>query len=412
MNIAGQTLYRSVVLGLSGLFLSFSAAADIRDTVEVRTGKAELVIPAMQAQDVTRLVKEAVSSWSIPASANVRYMPSVIPQRPDEPASQEKWFSGTPVIEYSCKTAYAEITKTPPSVKNAFYLAAERLQACVYPFQKGAKVYLIFSTVRKTEALTSGLFTGITKAIRGDDGDWMTKQLVENIDAIKKAIPSVLVEKIEVPGNPLQEPDKAAVAALIPDRPAQAAVAVQPAAAPVVGPVAAAPSTMAAKIEARKNLTAMGLQYHSQEQFLGAIQRNDDVAVHLYLDAGGIGLTAKGSNGKTPAEVANAVGALGVAKMITDRIEASATAAAPPAVAVPGTATAAALSNGTDELLAAKASLPPEILASLERQIDAMNVSAEQKEELRRQGIIGLSQQVGAIRQLTDRINPETGQLQ
>jgi hypothetical protein len=41
-------------------------------------------------------------------------------------------------------------------------------------------------------------------------------------------------------------------------------------------------------LEARRQLTSMGLQYFSQEQFSAAIKRKDKLAVRLFVIGGGI----------------------------------------------------------------------------------------------------------------------------
>lgn len=399
---------------LGGAIAINACAKDIRDQTEVVTGKAELVVPGMTAQQVAAQVKDALSQWAIPANVNFRSMPSTIPARPDEPSSTQKYYNGAPAVSYQCGTAYAEITKLPPPVKNAFAFIAEGLQACVYPFQKGAKVYLLHTRVKKLESLTSGLFGGITKAIQGTDDEWITKQMNENIALIKKNIPTLLVEKIEIPGAETQEPDKEAVAALIPEKvalPPPAPVQVQAVAQPQA--VVAAPATpMQAKIEARKNLTGMGLQYHSQEQFVAAIRRKDDVAVQLFLDAGGIDLTAK-EKGKTFETIASEAGAPEIAKMIAGKLAAPAPAdtPAPAPAASPAPTAAAPLTTeqkriATDKTLA---SFSPEDRAKIEEMMQSIPAEAtpDQREAYRGQLITTYV----SIKRFTDRIDPDTGRL-
>lgn len=53
---------------------------------------------------------------------------------------------------------------------------------------------------------------------------------------------------------------------------------------------AAEPSITA--LEARKHLTAMGLQYFSQEQFVAAIERGDKLAVELFIAGGSVNVNA------------------------------------------------------------------------------------------------------------------------
>ena len=79
---------------------------------------------------------------------------------------------------------------------------------------------------------------------------------------------------------------------------------VKPAPAPQVqAQVQAKPKTSAAPkeprpqpsitaLEARKHLTAMGLQYFSQEQFVAAIERGDTLAVELFIAGGSVNVNA------------------------------------------------------------------------------------------------------------------------
>lgn len=59
-------------------------------------------------------------------------------------------------------------------------------------------------------------------------------------------------------------------------------------------------------LAARKELTAIGLQYHSQEQFMAAIRRGDLLAVKLFVAGGAVSLTAADASGQTPLMLARA----------------------------------------------------------------------------------------------------------
>lgn len=59
--------------------------------------------------------------------------------------------------------------------------------------------------------------------------------------------------------------------------------------------------------DARKELTAMGLQYFNQEQFVAAIRRGDALAVDLFITGAGIDLNS-GVPGSTPLAVAETSG--------------------------------------------------------------------------------------------------------
>lgn len=397
---------------LGGAIICNANAGDIRDQMEVVTGKAELVIPNVTAQVATGKIKDAVSQWAIPANANIRSLPSTIPARPDEPTSTQQYFFGAPVVAYQCRTAYAEITKAPPPVNNAFARIAELLQVCVYPFQNGTKVYLLHTRIKRFESLTSGLFGGITKAIQGTDDEWISKQINENITAIRKNLPTLLVEKIEIPGAAIQEPDKSAVAALIPAA-SEVQTSPSPAQKEYATPIttASAPTALQSKIEARKSLTAMGLQYHSSEQFIAAIKRKDDVAVQLYLDAGAIDLTQKIA-GKSYDAIAEESGAPDIARMILSKVTASKSTEIPATTMVPASRTSPAMLS-QEERTAMVAKLEAMLSDSEKAEIEEImnqipqGMTAEEKASARL-NILTLRVQV---KQLNDRIDPETGSL-
>jgi hypothetical protein len=65
---------------------------------------------------------------------------------------------------------------------------------------------------------------------------------------------------------------------------------------------------MAEVIEARKNLTAMGMVYHSVDALQDALLRKDQLAVELFVKAGGVRAEARGKTGQTSAEVAESLG--------------------------------------------------------------------------------------------------------
>ena len=59
-------------------------------------------------------------------------------------------------------------------------------------------------------------------------------------------------------------------------------------------------------LQARKDLTAMGLSYHDAGQFLDAVKRDDALAVELYLIGRGVNPSAKGRDGRTALDIARA----------------------------------------------------------------------------------------------------------
>jgi len=88
---------------------------------------------------------------------------------------------------------------------------------------------------------------------------------------------------------------------------------VAPAAPP---PPAAKPPEILPELAARKELTAMGLQYFDQAQFFAAIQRGDQLAVTLFITGRGISLHAL-LDGKTPLSIAREVGNQDIIKLLS-----------------------------------------------------------------------------------------------
>jgi hypothetical protein len=296
------------LLGLAlGLTQAHAQTKDLRDELNLQTGRATLVIPGVTPQQAAEQVKDAVTQFAIPTSLNYHTIPSPLPARPGSPIQQQVMVRGIPATDYACNDAYAQIAKTPPAVENSLYFNRETLRACLYAFQGGVKVELIFNVIRKTDSLTGGLFNGITKAIRGSDGDRITGQLKEEIQRIKKNLPATLVARIDAPGLPADEPDKIAAEKLIPpltdaqknaqSQPvAQAAVAQAPAKPAAPPPAEGIDLSL---VGARKELAAMGFKFYDQDQFVDAARRDDFLTVRLFLAAAAIRPSATDSKGQT-----------------------------------------------------------------------------------------------------------------
>ncbi len=373
------------LLAAAGLAMGFGVTAtaqDIRDQWDIKISKAELVFPGVAPHDAANGIKDALSQFAIPAHLSYRAMPSAPPARPGAPRLKNV-SRAAPSPEYVCEDSYAEISKRPPPVQNAFAFIMEGHQACLYSFEKGVKAYVIYYSIKKTESLTSGLFNGITRAIRGSDEDRAAGQLQENIDAIRAKLPGLLVERLEIPGRPPETPDLQAVAALIPPPPA----AVAGAAPAALAAVPAAGTPLQAKLEARKNLTAMGMTYHSQQQFVEAIRRKDDVAVQLFLDGGGVRADAADSEGKTPLEIAKASGGADIVALLQPRPQAPA-----PAAAMASQATAPEVDFSK---------VPADLLAQIDAEIAAQKLSPEHAAQARAR----LASQFLKVKAFSDALN-------
>jgi hypothetical protein len=69
-----------------------------------------------------------------------------------------------------------------------------------------------------------------------------------------------------------------------------------------------APASPVDAIQARKDLTAMGLKYHDDGDFLDAVKRNDALAVELFIAGKGVNLGATDWRGRTAFDIARANG--------------------------------------------------------------------------------------------------------
>src|SRR4051794_17327624 len=71
-------------------------------------------------------------------------------------------------------------------------------------------------------------------------------------------------------------------------------------------PVSSAAQTISVdrSLQARKDLTAMGLRYFDEGQFLDAVKRNDQLAVELFVAGRGVNLDARTWNGRNAADIA------------------------------------------------------------------------------------------------------------
>jgi ankyrin repeat protein len=76
-------------------------------------------------------------------------------------------------------------------------------------------------------------------------------------------------------------------------------------------------------LQARKDLTAMGLRYYDAAQFLDAVRRDDALAAELFLHGRGVNPSAKGADGRTALDIARANGNEPLASLISRNLPAA-----------------------------------------------------------------------------------------
>ena len=85
-------------------------------------------------------------------------------------------------------------------------------------------------------------------------------------------------------------------------------------------PVAASPDRA---MQARKDLNAMGLKYHDPNEFLAAVERDDALAVELFVEGRGVNLASKDAKGRTALDIARAKGNEPMAQLLARNLPAA-----------------------------------------------------------------------------------------
>lgn len=277
---------------LSAAAFAFPAHAQTQTT----TQRLYLFQPGTIA-DVSRAAEAAEAALASRGrvAKRVGLLPGTLPDRPGEPTIRSTNYGPTILREINCDDAYALIS-LGSSTGNMLGSSGERFSACVYPSKAGTRIALVIER-SVSGGIVGGAIVGfIRNAIQGDEKDGAKKLQDEMLMQVRKTLPVVLVELSELPGGLRSTPDADKVAQLLPpEMPSPAR------------PTATNPSDGSsgnAIIDARKQLVAMGLTYHSVDAFQDAIRRKDNLAVELFIAAASVSSSVRGSGGQTAIEVA------------------------------------------------------------------------------------------------------------
>ena len=86
---------------------------------------------------------------------------------------------------------------------------------------------------------------------------------------------------------------------------------------------APAPAARDGALQARKDLTAMGLRYHDTNDFLDAVKRDDALAVELFVAGRGVNLAAKDAQGRSALDIAKARGNAQITQLLSRSLPAA-----------------------------------------------------------------------------------------
>lgn len=233
---------------------------------------------------------------------------------------------GSIVSAPDCPQAAAIVTSSDGTL--AKYGEASVLQGCVFPYRDGYRVNVYALFVQKSggadvNVLGAMLGRAITNAVGIGDSSRFIGETVDDVETRLKALaPDVALVELQ-PAR--------ADRTLAADRAAPAPTGAMPmtAAAPAAGAnlppeLAAVQARLAAvlgqqrpqalqaqadgqgspALQARKDLSAMGLTYYSQDQFVEAARRGDKLACELFLRAGSVTVTGADKQGATALKAA------------------------------------------------------------------------------------------------------------
>jgi hypothetical protein len=263
----------------------------------------------------------------------VGLVPSDLPEKIGEPVNKAIQFGPMTMNMTQCGDAYGQFSTGSTNSAGMMGGSGENFFGCVYLSKDGIRMAVVLEQfTQSSSGLFGAMIAGVRDAIRGDDQAFGKEVFDKMIAAVRTKVPGVMVELVELPGGKISRPDGEKVAQLLkrttikhgvdalagmdksqPVAPNASTTAeivtapLAPAATATIAPVKNT-SNIAQTIEARKQLTAMGLSYFSLDQFHEAISRKDALAVRLFVDANAVKARAPNSKGQTGAELAKQSG--------------------------------------------------------------------------------------------------------
>jgi hypothetical protein len=347
LDISGSTLKQKMVF----------AVYDIRAPDASLAGIQQAVLDAIRLYARTASIREGLS-------------PSPYPEVPTRMQLQET--GGTP--RASCEGALSNIGGLDTSM--AKYGETTSHRACVFPYAGGYRInYLaIFGQRTGVGSANPGVLAGmmgrlLTNAVGLGDSSKFINTVMDRMESnLKEA--GITYKLIELQpkgqGDRVAEADdlpKPAQVAPLPSgtsaNPGQTVMAERPLAPPMIPvaqdgnqtlpahaqlatlmrqqqdavrqqyaailprtPVANSDPSAPLALTARKELTAIGLQYYSQDQFVEAVRRGDVMAVKLFITGGAVSTANPDRQGVTPLAAAQTTGRKEILELLANTGEA------------------------------------------------------------------------------------------
>jgi hypothetical protein len=288
-----------------GLVIGSTAAAQ-QQSVTYRLNFIHPTAGTSEARIAADAVEAIIGERGRPQKQIGMY-PDSPPVSPGAPAFRTINFGPVSQQVLQCSGAYAQFVWIKDSGANPIGGSGERYTGCVFVSKLGIRSSIVIERyTRSSGSLLGGIVGGIRNAIEGDDAQWGHKTVSRFTEIYKQRVPTVLVELIETPEG-VQTPDGAKVADIL-NRATSGSQESSSVSTVTTSAAAVASNTMAEVIDARKNITAMGMVYHSVDHLQEALARKDQLAVELFIKAGGVRADARGKSGQTSIEYAESVG--------------------------------------------------------------------------------------------------------
>lgn len=292
---------------ISACLLALTALA-VQAQTQTTTSRLYLFNP--DSNDIKNSVDglvDAIKSRGRPAK-RLGLIPTTLPDKLGEPVASTVRFGPMTLRTTECGDAYGEISIGSSTDGGMLGSSGEKFFGCIYLAKNGIRLSLILEqSTSSSGSLMGSLLTGIRDGIRGDDQKFGRETFDKMTAQVREKVPGILVELVEITGD-ISRPDGDKVAKLLArsNAPAPEALVAAPVAeaAPAIKPIA----NGAQIVEARKQLTNMGLQYFSIDQFHEAIVRKDEMAVQLFVQAGAVKASAASAKGQTGLQLAKASG--------------------------------------------------------------------------------------------------------
>ena len=160
---------------------------------------------------------------------NVGLLPSPLPDLPGKPAY--KMFQMGPFIQrvMTCDEAYARVDNGS-TAGTRLGTVSESYVGCVFPSAVGTRMVLTFERAKSGDSIGGAILNMMAKTIQGSDEERARKLSDGVLANMRKVLPELLVDTIELPGMAAERPDGAQVDSLL------AAATKKPPAAVVAAP--------------------------------------------------------------------------------------------------------------------------------------------------------------------------------